>query len=108
MTSWRESPAVICLVSGLASLSAWESRIARLAGISLDFIGRFESLDQDFSTLMGKLGLGAIELPRKNASRHAHWMEYYVQDPRVKSVVDGLYEEDFETLGYPQSVQDVA
>lgn len=57
---------------------------------------------------MGKLGLGAIELPRKNASRHAHWMEYYVQDPRVKSVVDGLYEEDFETLGYPQSVQDVA
>ena len=43
----------------------------------LDFIGKFENLEKDFSYVCKELGLDNIKLPHSNKSKHKPYWRYY-------------------------------
>lgn len=64
----------------------------------VDFVGRFERIDEDFQAICGKLGIEAT-LPRLNASRrNKDWRSYYTEE--TKALVGELFRRDIEAFGY--------
>ena len=65
--------------------------------ITIDFIGRFETLNEDFNQIKGVIGLEA-ELPHLNASKRAGYQSYYNDETR--EIVADWFREDIELFGY--------
>ncbi len=66
--------------------------------VMVDFIGRFERLQEDFDRVAARRGLGRIELPRVNASRHSDYADYYTA--AMAETVRRHYARDIEAFGY--------
>ena len=64
----------------------------------VDFIGRFERLQEDFNRVCKIIGIRPVLLPYKNKSIHKHYSEYY--DDTLKEVVDKLYYKDIKIFSY--------
>jgi hypothetical protein len=65
--------------------------------ISIDFIGKFESINADFNQIKNAIGLDA-ELPHLNASNRASYRSYYDDDTR--DIVARWFQEDIKVFGY--------
>lgn len=63
-----------------------------------DFIGKFESLKEDFLKVCEKIGMRTPKLPWRNSTDKTIFKDYYVDDI-VDKVVD-IYKKDFEMFGY--------
>ena len=64
----------------------------------LDFIGRFENLQDDFDYACGLMGIKRFELPQKNKTKHQPYQEYYTKE--LKNLIKENYRDDVELLGY--------
>jgi hypothetical protein len=66
--------------------------------IIVDFIGRFEYLQEGFNEVCYRLGRAPVALPRINDSRHAAYTEYYTS--AMAETVAQHYAGDIEKFGY--------
>nr|WP_284040860.1 sulfotransferase family 2 domain-containing protein [Phaeovulum sp. NW3] len=65
--------------------------------VMISFVGRFERLNEDFSTVSEKIGL-RLNLPHLNSTTHEGFASHY--DPITREIVVDRYRRDFEVLGY--------
>lgn len=65
--------------------------------ISIDFVGKFESINEDFNHIKNAIGLDA-ELPHLNASSRTDYRSYY--DDETRKLIEHWYREDIERFGY--------
>jgi len=63
----------------------------------VDFIGKFENLDQDFGLVCEKVGISA-RLPHINKMQRSGYRDYY--DSETRDLTAKLYAEDIERFGY--------
>jgi hypothetical protein len=64
----------------------------------VDYILRFEYLDEMWNKMFEEIGYEPPKLPVKNESKHKHYSEYY--DDESREFVGHLFKKDIETFGY--------
>jgi len=66
--------------------------------ISVNFIGKFENLQNDFNNLLSKLGSENIQLPHIHKSNRSRYRTYYSEES--KALVEEFYKKDIQEFGY--------
>lgn len=66
--------------------------------LNLDFIGRFENLEEDFKTVCNSLGLNEIILPHRIKGVSEDYRDNY--DKETKDLVSTIYSEEISFFGY--------
>ncbi len=66
--------------------------------VLVDFVAKFENLQNDADYIFKRIGIPPAVLPRKNTSRHHHYSWYY--GPETIQLVYDLYKVDVDHFGY--------
>ena len=66
--------------------------------IAVDFIGRFENLQNDFISVCNVIGIKNKSLPHENNSIHNEWGGYYT--PKAMEKIKTQFKKDFELFNY--------
>lgn len=64
----------------------------------IDFLIRFENLEQDFQIVCQKIGIPHITLPKYNKSERKHYSKYY--DQELKEIIEKKFKEEIELVDY--------
>lgn len=75
----------------------WEFVVDGWGRQCMDFVGRFERIDDDFRFIMAQLGRGG-SLPMTNASKRSDYRDYY--NTRTRRRVEDVYRRDVEEFEY--------
>ena len=65
--------------------------------IAMDFVGKFESISEDFKQIAKAIGLDT-ELPHLNASKRVGYQSYY--DNETRDIIAHWFREDIKLFGY--------
>jgi hypothetical protein len=65
---------------------------------NINFIGRYENLQEDFNTICDKIGIPQQQLPHYTPSNHKQYTKYY--DDETRELVAKKYAIDIEHFGY--------
>ena len=66
--------------------------------LALDYLGKYETLNEDIEALFEKLNKPPRKLKKINASRHGHYTTYY--DDKAIKIVSRIYSKDIALFGY--------
>lgn len=66
--------------------------------LMMDYVGRYETLQQSFDEICRHIGIAPSALSRRNESRHQRYACYY--DASLQQAVADWYRKDFELFGY--------
>ncbi|GAB4214754.1 MAG: hypothetical protein OHK0012_13410 [Synechococcales cyanobacterium] len=66
--------------------------------LDMDFVGKMENLDQDLPIVLKNLGIPNNSVPRKNRTRHDHYVSLY--DSHTKKLVADAFAKDIELFQY--------
>lgn len=66
--------------------------------VALDFVGRYETLQQSYDEICERIGIPTTDLARKNPSKHAAYTEYY--DDELRGIVGEFYKDDLRVFDY--------
>jgi hypothetical protein len=66
--------------------------------VALDYVGRYENLQQSYDTICERIGIPKTELSKKNSSEHSRYAKYYDDDLRQQ--VADFYKEDLRLFSY--------
>jgi chondroitin 4-sulfotransferase 11 len=66
--------------------------------LAVDFIGRFENLQEDFNKVCERLGINNSTLPKINSSKHRHYSNYYEED--TKKIISKEFKKDLDFFKY--------
>ena len=69
-----------------------------VGNLAVDFVGRFERLQDDVNAVCHRLGAPPVELPVLNRSSHGPYLNYYSDETR--EIVADLSREDIAAFGY--------
>ncbi|NES76457.1 MULTISPECIES: sulfotransferase family 2 domain-containing protein [unclassified Okeania] len=64
----------------------------------IDFLIRFENLEEDFQRVCKNIDIPHITLPKYNKSERKHYSKYY--DQELKEIVGKKFKEEIELVGY--------
>jgi hypothetical protein len=64
----------------------------------VDFVGKFENLNNDFNHAMNKIKCGHIKLPFLNRSSRKSYKEYYTEETR--NMIKNYYKKDIKLFNY--------
>ena len=64
----------------------------------VDYIGRFESLQEDLDRISKEIGIPFKPLAHTNGSTHKHYQDYYTNETRA--IVAKAYKRDIELFNY--------
>lgn len=65
--------------------------------LAVDFVGRFENLEQDFKSICRRINQDVL-LPHKKKSKREHYRSYY--DARAREIVRTWFKADIEEFDY--------
>lgn len=66
--------------------------------IIVDFVGRYENLNEDFAKVCQDIGIQDAHLPHLNQTKKKHYTEYYNETTR--ELIEKAYQEDIKEFGY--------
>jgi chondroitin 4-sulfotransferase 11 len=72
--------------------------ISEAGDVSVDFVGRFERLQNDFARISSRLGLASLPIPHVNRAQHRHYSQYY--SATTAGLVAARFARDIEAFGY--------
>lgn len=64
----------------------------------VDFLGKYESLDEDFDFVCNHIGIETPRLPHRNKSNHKTYIKHY--NTKSVDLVAEIYEDDIDFLKY--------
>lgn len=64
----------------------------------MDFVGKLETLDADWESICGRIGIPHVALPRKNVSVKRPYTDYYT--PELRDRVARHWAREIELFGY--------
>ena len=70
--------------------------------LGMDFLGRYETLQDSFREACGRIGIPEQQLAVVNATAHRPWEDCY--DDEACRLATGFYRRDFEMLDYPPAI----
>lgn len=66
--------------------------------LAVDYVGRFENLQNDFNSVCKHIKIPSIQLDNCNSTKHKHYSTYY--DQETKEYVFDLFKKDIEYFHY--------
>jgi hypothetical protein len=66
--------------------------------IDIDFIGRFENLQEDFNKIANRIGINYSELPHLLKRNNAHYTSAY--DDKTRSLVNEIYKDEIDYFNF--------
>lgn len=71
--------------------------------IGVDYIGKYETLEQDLAKILNNIGIYHIvhnKVIKFNTKRHLPYNEYYKNNDELTNKVNNIFKEDFDKLDY--------
>jgi hypothetical protein len=84
------------------NLSQCNPQVRWVENISMDYIGKVESIEKDFEAISSKLGLNKCHIPHANKSDRLSYQDYYCRES--KEIIQNFYKEDFLAFGYSKQL----
>jgi hypothetical protein len=86
------------LVDHLLRRPQWQFISDRNGVQAIDFVARFEHMQEDFDRICSQLGLNSTTLARSNETGRDDYRAYY--DDELQAMVADAYREDLQRFGY--------